>query len=89
MIRFVLVLLIIYVTYVFYRKNSNIQTGSKLSETSKDKSFPKSFCPTPKDFIDYAEGRIKGKKKETLDEHITHCKNCRDALHCMYDMSEG
>jgi len=73
--------------YAFYRKSQNTQIEPKGNSPGKDKVFPESSCPSPKTFIDYTEGKIKGKKKETIDHHITHCKNCKDALNGVFDIS--
>ncbi|MGB2599196.1 MAG: hypothetical protein WBB86_01550 [Candidatus Omnitrophota bacterium] len=78
MIRLILFLLIIYLIYAIYRKYQNPQIEPKV--------FSKSSCPSPKTFIDYTEGRIKGKKKEAIGSHIAHCKDCQDALGGVFDM---
>ncbi|MFC1643712.1 hypothetical protein ACFL5C_00070 [Candidatus Omnitrophota bacterium] len=39
--------------------------------------------------MDYTEGRIKGKKKKDIDDHIAHCKNCQDALKDVFDMPKN
>jgi len=43
-------------------------------------------CPSPKVFIDYTEGRIKGGKKKNIDEHIANCKSCQEALKDVFDI---
>ena len=87
MIRLTLFLLIIYFTYVIYRKYQNPQIEPKIDDLGKVKMFPKSSCPSPKTFINYTEGRIKGKKKKAIDSHIAHCKDCQDALKGVFGMS--
>ncbi|MFH1836704.1 MAG: hypothetical protein ABH862_01140 [Candidatus Omnitrophota bacterium] len=89
MIRFILFLLIFYVVYAFYQKTKNTQIGSKVNDLGTDIVFPKSSCPSPKTFMDYTEGKIKGKKKEAIDHHISHCKNCQDALNVVFGMTAG
>ncbi len=79
MIRLILSLLIIYCLYAIYRKYKNTQI--------EPKALPVSSCPSPKTFIDYTEGRIKGKKKKVIDGHIAHCKDCKDALNGVFGMS--
>ncbi len=87
MIRLILFLLIIYFTYAIYRKSQNPQIEPKINNPGKVKVFSKSSCPSPKTFIDYTEGRIKGKKKKAIDSHIAHCKDCQDALKGVFGMS--
>ncbi len=79
MIRLILFLLLIYFIYAIYRKYQNTQIEPKV--------FSKSSCPSPKTFIDYTEGRIKGKKKKAIDSHIAHCKDCQDALKGVFGIS--
>ena len=79
MIRLMLFSLIIYVIYAIYRKYQNTQIESKV--------FSESSCPSPKTFIDYTEGKIKGKKKKAIASHIAHCKDCQDALNGAFGMS--
>ena len=81
MIRLIFFLLIIYLIYAIYRKYQNPQIEPKV--------FSKSSCPSPKTFIDYTEGRIKGEKKKAIDSHIAHCKDCQDALNGVFGMSKG
>ena len=75
MIRLILFSLIIYLAYAIYRQYKKPQEEAKGS------------CPSPKTFIDYTEGRIKGKKKEAIDSHIAHCKDCQDAVNGVFGMS--
>jgi len=67
----------LYLIY-FFHKLSRKPAGEKAGETA-------STCPSPKVFIDYTEGRIGGKKKEDIAEHIACCENCRDALKKVFD----
>ncbi len=83
MIRLILFLLIIYCIYAIYRKYQNTQIEPKINNLGKVKSS----CPSPKTFIDYTEGRIKGKKKKAIDSHIAHCKDCQDAVKGVFGMS--
>lgn len=87
MIRLVLFLSIIYFIFVVYRKHKKDQVVPKIIDHGKAKVFPKSSCPSPKTFIDYTEGRIKGKKKKAIDDHIAHCKDCQDAVKGVFGMS--
>jgi len=87
MIRLILFLLIIYFIYAVYRKSRNPQVEPEINNPGKGKVFSKSSCPSPKTFIDYTEGRIKGKQKKAIDSHIAHCKDCRDALKGVFGMS--
>ncbi|MGB2630659.1 MAG: hypothetical protein WBD24_03585 [Candidatus Omnitrophota bacterium] len=89
MIRSILFLLTIYLIYVVYRKYQNTQIEPKINDPGKVKVFSKSSCPSPKTFIDYTEGRIKGEKKKAIGSHIAHCKDCQDALKSVFGMSTG
>ena len=89
MIRVILFLIIIYCAYVIYRKYQDMQTVPEGNDPGKDKVVLKSSCPSPKTFIDYTEGRIKGKKKKAIDDHIAHCKDCQDAVKNVFGMSSG
>jgi hypothetical protein len=87
MIRLVFFLVTVYFIFTVYRKYKNAQTGPKVIDAGKAKKFSKSSCPSPKTFIDYTEGRIKGKKKKAIDDHIAGCKNCQDAVKGVFGMS--
>ena len=84
MTRLILFSLIIYFVYVIYRRSQEPQVNG----LGKDKVSSKSSCPPPKTFIDYTEGRIKGKKKKDIDSHMAHCKDCQDALNGVFGMSK-
>jgi len=71
--------------YVFYKKTQKPQ-GPKIKNLGKAKIAPKGPCPTPKTFVDYIEGRIKGRQKEQLRNHIDNCKDCMDALGAVFDV---
>lgn len=43
-------------------------------------------CPSPEILIDYIEGRIKGKQKQEIYNHIANCKDCMDNLQAVFDM---
>lgn len=88
MIRLILFSLIIYLIYAIYRKYQELQIGPKSNDPGKAKVFSKSSCPSPKTFIDYTEGRIKGKKKKAIDSHMAHCKDCQDAVKGVFGMSQ-
>jgi len=83
MIRLLLVLLICYLVYAFYKKP---QEGPKVKNLGKAKVVPESSCPNPKTFVDYIEGRIKGKQKEPIRNHIDNCKDCMDALQDIFNV---
>jgi len=72
---FVVLFYIIYSVYKSFRKPNEKKTPGKNTP-----------CPSPKVFIDYTEGRIKGNRKKALDSHIAHCKNCQDALGDVFDI---
>ncbi|MBL7072650.1 MAG: hypothetical protein ISS33_02570 [Candidatus Omnitrophica bacterium] len=78
LMRVVLFAGVLYLAYCFYRSLRK-PVGEKAAEVV-------AACPSPKVFIDYTEGRIKGKEKKAIDEHIGRCKNCRDALKDVFDM---
>lgn len=86
MIRLILFSLIIYSIYAIYRKYQNTQEGPNGNDPGKAKVLSRSSCPAPKTFIDYTEGRIKGKKKKAVDDHIAHCKDCQYALKGVFDL---
>ena len=71
---------LLYLIYFFYR------LLRKPIEKKISKKTTPATCPSPKTFIDYTEGRIKGKKKKAIDRHITHCKNCQDALKDVFNV---
>jgi len=87
MIRLIFFLVIVYFIFAVYRKYKNAQTGPKVIDAGKAEVFSKSSCPSPKTFIDYTEGRITGKKKKAIDDHIAHCKDCQDAVKGTFGMS--
>jgi len=74
---FIVVLFLIYLFYKSLQKSTQKKVSKKTTTTT---------CPSPKLFMDYTEGRIKGKKKKAMDNHIAHCKNCQDALKDVFDM---
>ena len=80
MIRIVLFIVVIYVIYSVYNSLRK-PTGKKVTKQA-------TTCPSPKVFIDYTEGRIKGKQKKAIDRHIARCKNCQDALRDVFDISK-
>ena len=77
MIRLLLVLGIFYLVYNFYQKS---QKEDKVKHPGKAKVVPDGSCPSPKTFVDYVEGRITGKQKDKIREHVDNCKDCMDAL---------
>ncbi len=87
MVRFILFLVIIYVAYAVYRKIQNPQIEFEVNGSGNGKTFSKIYCPSPKTFIDYTEGRIKGKNKKAIDSHIANCADCQDALKDVFGMS--
>jgi len=78
LIRVTMFVVALYFIYRFY------QSLRKPAEEKATEAV--TACPSPKVFIDYTEGRIKGKKKKAIDDHIACCKNCRDALKDVFDM---
>jgi len=82
LVRIVLIIVLFRFIYIFYKKLSIKSPKEKLS---KKPSI--SACPSPKTFIDYTEGRIKGKRKQSISKHISSCRNCQDALKDVFDMS--
>ncbi len=89
MIRLVLFILIIYFIYVFYKMAQKSQGEPKIKNLGKAKVATKTSCPDPKTFVDYIEGKIKGKQKEELRRHMDSCKDCMDALHAVFNMPAG
>ena len=78
MIRLILLIVVIYFIYVAYRKYGNTEGISRPIKSS---------CPSPKIFMDYTEGRIKGNRKKAIDDHVAHCKDCQDAVKGVFGMS--
>jgi len=87
MIRLVFLILIIYFIYIFYKTTQKPQREPKIKNLGKAKVVTKTSCPDPKTFIDYIEGRIKGKQKEDIRCHVDGCKDCMDALQAIFNMS--
>ena len=82
LMRIAVFIAILYLIYFFYkalRKPAVKKVARKAAPGA---------CPSPKVFIDYTKGRIKGKQKKTIDKHIAHCKNCQDALKDVFDISK-
>jgi len=86
MIRLILVLLICYFIYAIYKKTQNPKAEPKVKNLGKAQVVSGHRCPAPKIFVDYIEGRIKGKQKEAIRNHIDRCKDCQDALQAVFDM---
>ena len=86
MIRLILFLLIIYFIYAFYKKVQKLQGEPKIKNLGKAKVVTKVSCPAPKTFLDYTEGKIKGKQKEEIRNHIDSCKDCMDALQAVFSV---
>ena len=86
MIRILFFLLICYLVYTFYKKTQKPQEEPKINNLGKAKVAPESSCPNPKTFVDYIEGRIKGKQKEQIRNHIDNCKDCMDALRAIFNV---
>ena len=86
MIRLILVILIAYFIYVFYKKTQNPQVGPKIKNLGKAQVVSRHLCPAPKTFVDYIEGKIEGRKKEEIRKHIDSCEDCQDALQAVFDM---
>ena len=84
--RIIVLIAAFYLIYSFYK---SLQKPTKKKLIKKPITITATTtCPSPKIFIDYTEGRIKGKRKKAIDNHITHCKNCQDALRDVFDMSK-
>ena len=78
LVRTALLIALLYLIYSFYK-----------SLQKSPKKTPITTCPSPKIFIDYTEGIIKGEKKKAIANHIAHCKNCQDALKGVFDMPKS
>ncbi|MFC1480263.1 hypothetical protein ACFL5Y_02305 [Candidatus Omnitrophota bacterium] len=83
LMRIAVFIALLYLVYFFYKslQKATKKKGSKITTITT--------CPSPKIFMDYTEGRIKGKKKKDIDGHIAHCKNCQDALKDVFDMPKN
>jgi len=77
LMRIAVFVTVFYLIYFFY-KSSRKPAGEKVAKAA-------STCPSPKVFVDYTEGRISGKKKKDIADHIACCKNCQDALKKVFD----
>jgi hypothetical protein len=79
LVRIAAFIALLYIIYFFYKL---------LREPAEKKVTKKAAaaCPSPKVFIDYTEGKIKGAKKKAISDHIAHCKNCQNALKDAFDM---
>jgi len=75
--------ILIAVAYLFYLFNKSLK---KITDKRAGNKTAITTCPSPKTFIDYTEGRVRGGKKKAIDDHIAHCKNCQDALKDVFDM---
>lgn len=87
MIRLILFLLICYLVYAFYKMAQKPQGDPKIKNLGKAKVIPRRLCPSPKTFVDHIEGKIAGKQKEEIRNHIDNCKDCMDALQAIFNMS--
>ena len=83
LVRIAVFIAFLYLVYFFY-KSLQKPGGKKVSKRTAITA-----CPSPKIFIDYTEGRIKGKKKKAIAEHIARCKNCQDALKDVFDLPKN
>ncbi len=89
MTRIILFFFIGYLVYAFYKIVQKPEEEPKIINLGKAKVVPKSSHPTPKAFVDYIGGKIKGKQKQELREHIEGCKDCMDALQAIFNMPTG
>ncbi len=80
LVRIAVFMALLYIVYKAAQKHTQ-KKASKITTITA--------CPSPKIFIDYTEGRIKGKKKKDIDSHIAHCKNCQDALKDVFAIPKG
>ncbi len=80
LMRIAVFIVVLYLIYFFYK------SLRKPTEKKVTKKTTTTTCPSPKVFIDYTEGRIKGKEKKAIDDHMAYCKNCQDALKDVFDM---
>lgn len=84
LVRIIVLIAAFYLIYSFYK---SLQKPTEKKLTKKTITITTTtICPSPKVFIDYTEGRIKGEKKKAIDNHVAHCKNCQDALRDVFDM---
>jgi len=77
LIRVTMFVVALYLIYRFY--------NSLRKPTEEKATKTVTVCPSPKVFIDYTEGRIKGRQKKAIDDHIACCKSCREALADVFD----
>ena len=86
MIRILFFLLMCCLIYAFYKMAQKPQEEPKIKNLGKAKVAPESSCPNPKTFVDYIEGKIKGKQKEQIRNHIDNCKDCMEALQAIFNV---
>lgn len=84
MIRILLFVAICYLMRTLYKMTQKSQKEPKSKNLGKAKIAKESSCPTPKTFVDYIEGIIKGKQKEQIRNHIDNCKDCMYALEAIF-----
>ncbi|MCK4462849.1 MAG: hypothetical protein KAU58_00895 [Candidatus Omnitrophica bacterium] len=80
LIRIAVFVVAIYLIYFFYK------SLRKPTEKKVSKKTTIITCPSPATLVDYTKGKIKGKQKQELYNHIANCKDCQYALQSMFDM---
>ena len=80
LMRIAVFIVIIYLIYFFYK------SLQKPTEKKVSKKTTTTACPSPAILVDYTKGKIKGKQKRELYNHIANCKDCQYALQSMFDM---
>ena len=73
---FIAALYIIYFLYQSLRKPAGKKLSKKTTITT---------CPSPATLVDYTKGKIKGRERQELYNHIAKCKDCQYALQAMFD----
>jgi len=80
LMRIAVFIVVLYLIYFFY-KSLQKPTPKKVSKKTTIIT-----CPSPETLIDYTKGKIKGKQRQELYNHVANCKDCQYALQSMFDM---
>ena len=80
LIRITAFITALYLIYFLY-KSLQKPTGKRVSKKTATVT-----CPSPATLVDYTKGKIKGREKQELYNHIAKCKDCQYALQAMFDM---
>ncbi|MBL7156900.1 MAG: hypothetical protein ISS92_01925 [Candidatus Omnitrophica bacterium] len=80
LVRIAVFTVVLYLIYFFYK---SLQKSTQKKVSKKTTIIT---CPSPATLVDYTKGKIKGKEKQELYNHIANCKDCQYALQSMFDV---